>query len=377
MIELLRTLGRALFAGVCLFAPLVACDADLDPCSEERENPPSRPVGCGGTSKPRLLAHVPLLSSDFTGEVAASSRTVALDDTFAYWSDYTGRILRTPKTGGDTVVLLPANDCSIAALAVDDLSIYFGQNCKVPELRGSFPVLAKVSWLHKATGERHELAQQQHSQVTQIAVLDGTVYWNLASIGDPFTPDLSILHGAPRDTGLPFDDSLIGTGAPFRPFVAGVHGIVWLDVSRHVVRLSPLIGGYGDELAPAPEAESLFVQGEMAYWIQRSILPIGALERKLWQVPLAGGAPTLAFDGLVSEHVVPDGADFYGFGFNTPTTQVQYRIYRWSPPAFEPVALAAGFGRPHSIALDASHIFVIDEAGNWDHVELRLLRIDR
>lgn len=143
-----------------------------------------------------------------------------------------------------------------------------------------------------------------------------------------------------------------------------------------MLRLSPWKDGYGDELAPAPDAESLFVQDGTAFWIQRTILPTGAVERKLWQVPLDGGAPTQPLTALMTEYVVAGGPDFYGFGFNTATTQVQYRVYRWSPPAFEPVAMAAGFGSPQSIALDATSIFVIDMIGGWDG-ELRLVRIDR
>jgi hypothetical protein len=103
---------------------------------------------------------------------------------------------------------------------------------------------------------------------------------------------------------------------------------------------------------------------------------MGAVERRLFRVPIAGGEITEPLASLVTEHMATDGTDYYGAGDNSATTHVSYRVYRWRAPDFEPEALAAGLAHPESIAIDDSHVFVLDRE-LYDAMALRLVRVSR
>ena len=174
----------------------------------------------------------------------------------------------------------------IAALAVDDVVIYFGQNCPAPELRGtSFLVEAKVSWLHKATGARHELAQQQSSRMRRIPWC-----WrerstrNLEIVGDHFTPDFSTLHGAPRDASLSFDSLMIESRQSVRPFAIGPRRhLLARRLKPHGQALSVDRRPWGRACARARGRIAVGAGGDCVLG-PTSFLPIGAVERRLWQV---------------------------------------------------------------------------------------------
>jgi hypothetical protein len=78
----------------------------------------------GGTS--RNVAVAGNGSTGFLGPADNSSYIVS-DDTFAYWADMTtvGTIMKAPKTGGGTAVVL-ARDANPTAIAVDANSVYWG-----------------------------------------------------------------------------------------------------------------------------------------------------------------------------------------------------------------------------------------------------------
>jgi hypothetical protein len=324
-----------------------------------------------------VLGEVEVLDSEYNTEVARSRRGVVLDATHAFWSDYKGRILRTPKSGGPTDVVLPPSDCSLADLAVDEVGIYFGQNCPTPAVAGlaRFPVEAKVAWLSKVTGERRELAHQQGVQVLQIAVANGQVHWTFS---DAYT--VTVLHRRGRDSPPPdpavsLDLSVVSSNSVYLPFALASDDIVWFDAKSKELRRSPPRGGRGDLLTPAPDLESLFVVGGDAYWIARTNA-MGPTERRLMRVPIHGGEPTAALPGLVTEQLSGDGVEYFGAGFNTATYEVAYRLYRWRAPDFVAEPIAAGFRSPLSIAMDEHHVFVIDSYGS-ERWKLRLSRIAR
>lgn len=357
---------------LALTLALAGCQAGPDPCVSNASDSDT-PVACG-EGKLRVLAKLPVTSEEWESQIAFSRHRVALDDKYAYWSDYKGRILRTPKAGGPTDVVLEASECTIADLAVDEVGVYFGQNCLIPELEKmvSFPVLGKVSWLEKATGERHELAAQKLMDVREVTVRDGIVYWTLST-----ESSTSTLHRVPRDQPILSDAQVVKANAVYLPFGLSTDRVVWLEGSTKDIRISPLPGGRGDRLAGASAlVEWLAVEGDAAFWLERTIIEMGAVERRLFRVPLAGGEVTEPLPGLVTEHMVTDGADYYGAGDNSATNQTAYRVYRWRAPDFVPETLAAGFSAPESIAVDDTHVFVVDHEP-FEKQTLRLVRISR
>jgi hypothetical protein len=356
----------------------MACDDnDPDPCTTSHGPRGSQPVACVGGADPVVLGEVAAPSSAINTEVAISNRRVVLDDTYAYWSDYAGRILRTPKAGGATDEILGPSECSIADMAVDDVGIYFGQNCLVPALqdRTNFPVEGKVAWLGKADQVRHDLASEQFTDVRQIAVNEATVYWVMS---DEATA--SYLRSAPRDLAVPMMSgmafSALVSSTLFLPFTLDGNGIVWWD-TKGELRRSSLSGGPSSLVSPATSVESLFVSGGSIHWVENVRASSGHMERHLLGMPSGGIDPRRIFDGIVTEHVATsDGSDYYGVGYNTPDGTIVNRVYRWRAPQYEPETVAAAIEWPQSIAVDEAHVFFVDQSMS-DPFTLRLIRVTR
>jgi hypothetical protein len=335
------------------------------------------PVACIAGADPVVLDQVSAPASAIGTEVAFSRRRVVLDETHAYWSDYAGRILRTPKNGGATEELLGSSECSVADIAVDSTGVYFGQNCPAPSLQGvsAFPVEGRVAWLGKADRARHDLASMEGTDVRQIAVQGTTVYWVLS---DEATA--SYLLSAPRDlttpltSGTPF--SALVSSSIFLPFILDDAGIIWWD-TRGELRRSSFDGGPSSLIVAATSVESLLAVGGSIQWVEHT--RIGPddprMERHLLSAASGGGAPQRVFDGIVTEHVATsDGADYFGAGYDSPDGTIVNRVYRWLAPEHQPEALAAGIEFPQSVAVDDTHVFFLDQSLD-DPFTLRLIRL--
>jgi hypothetical protein len=307
-------------------------------------------------------------------EWARSRRDVVLDDAYAYWSDYDGRILRTPKAGGTTEFLLEPSDCSVSSLAVDESNIYFGHNCPLPEQSGfNFGIEGRVGVIEKGTGVRRELARQQFHEVQQVAVQGGDVYWVFANPSE-FTRE-AVLHVASPLRGD--ERVLLATGAFYLPFALSPAEAVWFNATDEELWLTSLNEGHSRRLGAASSVESVFVHGDQAYWVQQSVTPESVPKWNLMRLPLAGGEPELAFSSQSTEYVTTDGEAFFGAGHDYTEGSIVQRVMRWSPPGYEPEPLAAALYDPQGIAVDDEHVFVVDQ--NWEihRLGLRLIRIDR
>lgn len=362
-------------ASVCaslLLCALAACDSQPNPCTSD-ESYSGKPVACRAGTNVRILANVATSSEEWTSQIAFSEHRVALDDEYAYWADYKGRILRTPKAGGHTDVLLEASACTIADLAVDDVGVYFGQNCEVPEYASmtNFPVRGSVSWLDKESGERHELAEQKLADVREVTVRDGIVYWTLSN-----EINSSTLHRVPRDQPIHTDTQVVRANAVYLPFGLSDDRVLWLEGGSKGLRSSPLEGGIGELLTATTQlVEWLAVADDAVSWTERTIIDNGAVERRLFRISVAGGEPIEPLAGLVTEYMATDGTDYYGVGDNSATNQVADRVYRWRAPDYEPEVLAAGLSSPENMAIDDTHVFVLDR--ELERKSLRLLRVSR
>jgi hypothetical protein len=361
---------------VCLAALFAGCGGDRDPCTESDGPTPSGPVGCVPGADPTVIGSVAASASVVNEEVAISRRQVVLDDQYAYWSDYAGRILRTPKRGGGTDVVLEASDCSVAALAVDEIGVYFGQNCRVPELeqRTGFPVEGRVAWVAKADDTRHDLMKMQLADVRELRVQDGRVYW-------VFSDEVatSTLFAAPRAADVPPGapiETLVRSDAVMLTTAIAQQAVVWYAFKAAELRRTLLSGGASELLAEAAHTESILIDGTSALWITHDPLDDGRHSRHLWRTPVAGGAPQLALAGEVTEHLATDGTDFYGVGFNTADGDVVNRVYRWRSPSFSPEVIAAAIEWPQSVALDATHLYFIQQSLG-DPFSLQLVRVAR
>jgi hypothetical protein len=368
-----RTLSGGVVLSCCALA---ACGQDhFDPCVELGGPPPSHPVGCVEGADPTVLAELSVPSSERNEEVAFSERHVALDEQYAYWSDYSGRILRTPKAGGATDVLLEWSSCSIADLAVDDAGVYFGENCRDPDLEGrtSFPVEGTAAWLSKDDGTRHDLSAKLLSDVRHVAVSDGEVYWVVSD--EVGSSELKKTH---RDGSVPpgLASTLVGVESASLVFAVGKDDVAWFDAPNKVILRIPKEGGLAAVVTPAVDMESMSAVGGDIHLVQRAFVDENTTEHLLWRVPLAGGRGKRPFDGAVTEFIATDGTGYYGAGFITPDGAVTYRVYRWLPPEYEPEEIAAAIERPKGFALDATHLFVVDESLD-DPFTLRLVRIAR
>jgi hypothetical protein len=360
----------------CLAASFAGCDAYPDPCTESDGPEAPGPVGCVPGAHPTVMGGVSAPSSAGNEEVATSRRQVVLDDEYAYWSDYAGRILRTPKRGGSTDVVLQPSDCSVAALAVDEVGIYFGQNCRVAELEGRtrFPVEGRVSWLAKADGSRHELMTMRQADVRELRVQDGRVYWVFSD-----EAATSTLFAAPRTADVPPGaptEILVHSDGLFLTTAIAREAVVWYASRPGELRRTPLRGGGSELIAEAAHTESVMIDGTSTLWITDDPLEDGRHARHLWRTPVAGGDPEPALAGEVTEHLVTDGTDFYGAGFNTPGGSIVNRVYRWRSPSFSPEAIAAAIEWPQSVALDATHLYFIQRSLG-DPFSVQLVRVAR
>ena len=360
-----------------------SCDREPDPCVVDETPLHYELRACAAGAHPKVLGSFSGPGSKPSDEWATSRREVVLDESHAYWSDYDGRILRTPKVGGATEMLLEPSECSVAALAVDEVAVYFGHNCPMPGLEKSGPFLieGKVGWIDKTTGERHDLAQRRFAEVTQLLVRDGVVHWIFR---DPreFSQEV-VLHAASREASSTDEaERLVASGAVYMFFGLVPLGIVWFDAASDALmwtQRDDLVAGgpFGRTLVPAPDAQYLIMQADRAFWVQRGTTPAHEPEWYLWRVPLGDADAGLVFEHRVTEHVATDGTHFYGAGHDDTGGSIVDRVYRWSPPDFAPVPLAAALTGPQSIALDDRYLFVVDRDWASERVSVRLIRIDR
>ena len=344
-------------------------------------------MACVPGEEPVVLARIVTHTSDHNTEIAFSKRRIALDKHYAYWSDYSGRILRTPKAGGATDILLPASSCSIADLAVDDFGVYFGENCEITDGTERFPVQGTLAWLSKDDGTRTDLTARRSADIRQVGLLDGEVYGAFSAEVEPKASLVRVRRNGLASPGSPL--SLVNVNAVSLPFAVEPEGVVWFndgtdtffrlrngnDIPEPIARFrdAPEV----DDMREVPHVESLFVVEGALNATARVRLESGDTERRLWRAPVSGGPPKQPFDGIVSEFVAADGDGYYGAGVNTKDGIVANRIYRWLPPKYEPEALAAGIDWPKSIAIDSTHVYFVDESMGDPTFALRLVRVAR
>ena len=270
---------------------------------------------------------------------------------------------------------------------MDEVGVYFGENCRIPDGEGSFPVQGTLAWLSKDDGTRTDLMTQHAADIRHVGVSEGEVYGAFSAEVEQSASLVRLRRDGVMSPGN--TPTLVDVRSVSLPFALEPDGVVWFNArTKTFFRLrkasgsSELIARFRDapevnDMREVPDVESLFVVGGSVNVAARVHLDSGATERRLWRAPLSGGPPEQAFDGIVSEFVTADGAGYYGAGFNTQDGLVVNRIYRWLPPKYEPEAIAAGLDWPKSIAIDGTHAFFIDESVGDPTFTLRLVRVER
>jgi hypothetical protein len=219
---------------VCL-----ACGANetVDYCTQAGKAA-DPPVGCAG-SKVSVLAAVTNSSQRYNDQVAWSQQTLALDTNDVYWSDVNGRVLRTPRAGGETAELLPASACSIADVALDDSYLYFGQNCRIEGDSSGFPVRGRVVRIDKTGSGELELARFDLTEIRFLQVVDGNVYFMTDNVVSS-SVRVASADGTDQNGQR---EPLVTASSPHLPFVVHDAALYYGDNAQLRIERRPLAGG--------------------------------------------------------------------------------------------------------------------------------------
>jgi hypothetical protein len=348
----------------------VACGNDtIDYCAEEGQTA-DPPVGCNGKTVTVLATFTNTVERS-NATVAWSRQTIALDEVYAYWSDVNGRLLRTPKQGGQTEELLPASACSIADVAVDETFVYFGQNCRIAGIEGGFPIVGRVARVDKAGGNELELASFEFNEIRYVQAAGEHVYF--------MTDDVvsSAVRRAARDGSDELGSSapLVSVFSPHLPFVVQGSDLYYADNAGLRIERLPLEGGEAITVAEAADfVTRLQVIDGVLHWQIRDL--DAANSTFLFRATSAtAGQPAL--EGRCSELLIGDERGYYGVGDIDPDSSTALRVHRWLAPSFANELLAAGLNTPEGMAMDESRVYFTDHLWADEPQKLRLMSVPR
>jgi len=361
-------LGRA--AGCACALACWGCAADdPNPCLVD-EGYLGDPVGCVDGRAPAKLWSG---TARARPEEASTSfgPSLVLDETDVYWSTRDERVLRVAKTGGRVTELVSLSNCSIRGLAVDDAWVYYTRNCADPThlLRSTLERVPK-------SGGEDEVLAEQYFESREVTLGAGRVLWLHVSWADPVS---FVRQLDPTSAERPGPDdsfeALAVASATYLPFVALGGEVYWFDASGRTLHVTPIGGGQSDSrLVASLESEvlELFAEGDCLFWTARDNVE-HVLGYRIHKRCGDSGQEELAMAERATERMVVRGEELFGAGDNDPSSATYVaRVYRWSPPDFEPTTIAAGLDFVQALARDETHLYWIDDTFG----ELRLYRIE-
>jgi hypothetical protein len=347
-----------------------ACGANetVDYCVEKGKIA-DPPVGCHGNTL-SLLATATSSVQRYNDQVAWSEQTIALDESDVYWSDVNGRVLRTPKRGGETAELLPASACSIADVVVDDSYAYFGQNCRIEGDDSGFPVRGRVVRIDKSGSGELELASFDRTEIRFLQVVDGSVYFMTDTV---ITSSVRVTSSDGTDS--PGRAPLVTVSSPHLPFV--VHGtdLYYGDNAKQRVERRPLAGGGAVTVAVTAEVVSdLQVIDGVLHWQLRDSAANSSVS---YRASADGASGELALTGPCTDLLTGDELGYYGVGDIDPEASTALRVHRWLAPDYENELLAAGLNMPSGLAMDKARLYFTDLVWTDEPQKLRLMSVPR
>lgn len=347
------------------------CSAGPDPCFEQAY--PDQPVGCSG-ARVRVLGRSEFTASRINSTVAQMVPSLALGADHAFWSDRNGRILRTPKDGGATQELRADNGCSIADLAIDEVGLYALENCRLTE-DVPFPVQMRLFRMDPETGDTTDLAIMPYAQGVAVVVHDGVVYFGMG------TPSRTFVRGIPRDGPLE------GPEDAFTPYaILGAYGtqlpLATLGEDVLVVdRSTNEVLTLANEPGIDPTSRYVHDRGIRGLAdVAGTLFLVDSVLQNSWYVHRGfrvTSASSLVYDESELDRLVGDSADVYVAGDVDVAPSLTTRLYSLganAEAAGAPTAVTAGLRRVTDMALDASHVFVVDD--EISH-EVRLVSVSR
>lgn len=348
-----------------------ACSANdtVDYCTEKGKTA-DVPVGCNGSTV-SVLAAVTNSSQRYNDQVAWSQQTVELDADNVYWSDVNGRVLRTPRQGGDTAELLAASACSIADIAVDDSYVYFGQNCRIEGDGSGFPVRGRVARTDKTGSDELELASFDRTEIRFLQVVDGSVYFMTDNVVSSAVRVASA-DGVDEPGG---GEPLVTVSSPHLPFVVHDADLYYGDNAGLRLDRRPLAGGDAVNVAQVSDfvLGVQVIDGAVHWLVSNSAAPNLS---SLYRASDDGlGEPVLM--GAATDLLTGDELGYYGVGDIDPEAATTLRVHRWLAPDYESELLAAGLNAPGGLAMDESRLYFTDLTWADEPQKLSLLSVPR
>ncbi len=228
---------------------------------------------------------------------------LALDDTYVYFGDRNGRVMRVPKTGGPitTVGTYPGNRV-IVAVAVDTTNVYVGVDAPQPTgYTGNYGNLVVVP----KTGGTPVSLTDQATNIVCLALDDDYIYWSscgyFASLGSYPQANGYIARtpkaGGPVQvlaSGLATAECLVLDGTNLYFGETGYVSPAWVT---GVVKRVPKSGGPVVTLSSGGHVAYLAVDDTYVYGSSYHLVvpPSG----EIFRVPKAGGASSFLATGLV------------------------------------------------------------------------------
>lgn len=341
---------------------LAGCsEEEVDPCTESGSPQDFR--GCSSVSQPETLATRP------RGQVSEAYHQLALaqDDSHVYWSTESGDLLRTAKAGGETVELIPAEECTtVGGLAVGSRRVYWTQYC-----RKDGGATASVQAMDKAGGEPQVLAT--HSLTSSKIYLDGDhLVWRMRDgerTSHLYVLDLRLTQADPVE--------VVRVDGPYLPFAVLDGHVYWRESSGVILRqalATAELGAADFVLRPEGRIESLRAENGVLIWVEEN----EPLVRTAWTLSdTEPPKPRRLVAGRATEFVLSDdGHETWGVGHLDDPGPVNLRVFRWDDDASEPVVWVAPLAHVDAAIMDDAHIYWLDRGHGAEHT-VRLARVNR
>lgn len=337
-----------------------------DACTDDEGYYRVAPVGCEGHEVTVLETRTFDAGQTLMPPYGDGTGTLVLDETYVYWPDMAGNILRTPKQGGRTDVLIEAGGGEAPlALADAETHLYALRSTSTGTSQSNSASLFAVE---KATDEVTEMASLPYTDASQLVVFAGKFYArDLAQLciiegslggGDAVVPSYPCVTNE-----LPLKFRVTERGIVYISLTTGAPSIV----------LQPLDGSTPEVLMTLQNyPTSLRNEGEELYFTECSDVC------RRYRIFATGTSDLLVANLGMASYVEGDSKTTYAL------TQLEgeyggSRLYGWKHPSPSPNVVAASLGGLYALTVDDDDLFALvpDFDGGPNLGRLQLLRISR